>query len=186
MTPLHKTVNPYLTPPMMMTAFRCGLTIPVYLLLRDYQAVPALSLLALAMLTDVLDGFLARRMNQCTPAGAYLDAAADFAVILAAFAALVAHDIFPLWLPLLLAGMFLQFLLTSTLGKPVYDPVGKYLGAVLYLVLVVLLLFPDYLLSYALLGGIISMCAISLATRVRYLRRLVPDTAIIRNRLTPT
>lgn len=156
--------------PSILTAFRLGLALPLYGLLLDYQLLPTLGVLALAMFSDWLDGALARRWDACTSTGAYFDATADFAVILAAFAALVAHGVYPLWLLGLLAGLFAQFLLTSALSKrPIYDPVGKYLGALLYGALVLLLLVPETLLSLALLWGIAALCAASLATRARYL-----------------
>ena len=54
-------------------------------------------LFGLAAFTDWLDGFLARRLNQTTPFGAFLDPVADKLIVVAALAVLIGHHA-SLWL----------------------------------------------------------------------------------------
>lgn len=54
-----------------------------------------------AGVTDALDGYLARKLDQRTEIGAYLDALADKALIAASFIALVAAKMVPFWLVVL-------------------------------------------------------------------------------------
>jgi cardiolipin synthase len=55
----------------------------------------------IAGITDALDGYLARKLNQRTEIGAYLDALADKALIAASFIALVSVKLVPFWLVVL-------------------------------------------------------------------------------------
>ena len=58
----------------------------------------AIGLLMFACATDLLDGYVARRLKACTASGAYLDAGADFAVAFMAFLAFVAQGVYPFWI----------------------------------------------------------------------------------------
>jgi CDP-diacylglycerol--glycerol-3-phosphate 3-phosphatidyltransferase/cardiolipin synthase len=69
----------------------------------------ALAVLALAGLTDVLDGWLARRNGQATATGAVLDPIADKAFALSVVATLIAQGKIPRWgIPALLAREILE------------------------------------------------------------------------------
>lgn len=85
-----------------------------------------LGLYIFIVLTDFLDGFLARKLGQETPLGQYLDPIADKVAILTAGAALVEFKGYPLWLFLFLifrevlgtwGGAYL-LLKKNILGKP--------------------------------------------------------------------
>jgi phosphatidylglycerophosphate synthase len=134
-------------------------------------------LLVVAATSDVLDGWLARRLGICSAGGAYLDATADFVLVFAACGVLVARGVFPIWVLWLVAFMFAQFVLTSRpmsrrgSKPPVYDPVGKYFGATLYVAVLVLIALPDLLLSYAAVAVIAALSAVSLTTRAVTLMR---------------
>jgi CDP-diacylglycerol--glycerol-3-phosphate 3-phosphatidyltransferase len=79
------------------------LLIPVFVLvyvLPGYETyLVAAVLFGLAAFTDWLDGYLARRLNQTTPFGAFLDPVADKLIVVAALTILVAHHA-SLWLTL--------------------------------------------------------------------------------------
>ncbi|HUM12402.1 MAG TPA: CDP-diacylglycerol--glycerol-3-phosphate 3-phosphatidyltransferase [Myxococcaceae bacterium] len=82
------------------------LIIPLFIVLA-YQANPMASLLAgalfaVAAITDVVDGWLARRMGLVTVIGKFLDPLADKLIVLAAMVMLVRLGRFPAWVAILL------------------------------------------------------------------------------------
>lgn len=90
--------------PNLLTLFRI-LLIPLfgyYFLIGEYQL--ALILFAIAGLTDLLDGALARWMKAKTALGAILDPAADKLLMLVAFIVLALRGVVPSWLTLLVIG----------------------------------------------------------------------------------
>lgn len=109
----------------------------------------AFAVFAFAGLTDIADGFLAKRYGLTTEVGRYLDPAADKLLMLAAFIALTKIGQTPLWLTLIVIGrdiaivaaIFVARLLTLPLRvEPL--PIGKICTAiqVTYVALVLLLL----------------------------------------------
>jgi cardiolipin synthase (CMP-forming) len=68
----------------------------VFIVLGDYVA--ALVILVIASLTDLLDGYLARRLRQVTRLGELLDPAADRLYIFAALVGLAANELVPWWI----------------------------------------------------------------------------------------
>jgi cardiolipin synthase (CMP-forming) len=81
-----------------LTLFRI-LTIPVFLEFLAYHFYwEALLVFAIGGLTDFLDGFVARRMNQQTALGAYLDPVADKLLVITSFIMLGSIGGVPVWL----------------------------------------------------------------------------------------
>jgi cardiolipin synthase (CMP-forming) len=75
------------------------LTIPVFLEFLSYHFFwEALVVFAIGGLTDFLDGFVARWMNQQTPLGAYLDPVADKLLVITSFMMLGSIGGIPMWL----------------------------------------------------------------------------------------
>jgi len=68
----------------------------VYLVIGDY--VVALVVLVVASLTDLADGYLARKLDQITRLGQLLDPAADRLYIFAALIGLAAQQLVPWWI----------------------------------------------------------------------------------------
>src|SRR4051794_38899941 len=66
--------------------------------------IAAFGVFAFAGLTDLADGFIAKRFGLATLVGRYLDPAADKLLMLTAFLALAAIHQTPLWLTLLVIG----------------------------------------------------------------------------------
>lgn len=66
------------------------------LLQNNYSA--ALGIFLLGSLSDALDGYIARRFNQCTPLGALLDPLADKLLVACGMLTLLWQGHFPLWL----------------------------------------------------------------------------------------
>jgi cardiolipin synthase len=69
----------------------------VWVLLRG-NYVAALGVFLLGSLSDALDGYIARRFNQCTALGAVLDPLADKLLIACGILTLLWQGLFPLWL----------------------------------------------------------------------------------------
>lgn len=75
------------------------LLVPVFLILVVRGAyVAALIVLVVASLSDLLDGYLARRFDQVTRLGQLLDPAADRLYIFAALVGLAANGLVPWWI----------------------------------------------------------------------------------------
>jgi cardiolipin synthase len=74
----------------------------VFIVLGDYVA--ALITLVVASLSDLLDGYLARRLKQVTRLGQILDPAADRLYIFAALVGLAANQLVPWWIVVVIVG----------------------------------------------------------------------------------
>jgi cardiolipin synthase len=95
--------NRVLTLPNLISLVRL-LLVPVFavLIVRE-QDLAALGILALAGVSDWADGVLARRLDQMSALGRFLDPAADRLYIAAALVGLAWRDIIPWWLVAVLA-----------------------------------------------------------------------------------
>jgi cardiolipin synthase len=109
----------------------------------------AFAVFAFAGLTDLADGFLAKRFGLTTEVGRYLDPAADKFLMLAAFLALATIHAVPVWLMLLVVGrdlaIVIAIFLARVLALPLRVeplPIGKICTAVqvCYVALILLLL----------------------------------------------
>jgi len=136
----------------------------IYVFLNDLFLISA-SILVLTLITDVLDGHIARKLDATTDFGAYLDVTADFILIVACFVAYVIHGWYNPLILLPIVGMFLLFVATSGLAKPIYDPIGKHIGTYLMLMVFISLLFPLPFLREALLVLLVVICLASMAAR---------------------
>jgi cardiolipin synthase (CMP-forming) len=84
--------------PNLLTMSRIILVPIIVILLMDGSFCIALVLLVISGVTDVLDGFLARVLNQQTVLGAYLDPIADKALMISCFVTLSVKKFIPGWL----------------------------------------------------------------------------------------
>lgn len=91
--------------------------------------------------TDFLDGYIARKFNTTSKAGAYYDVIADFGLITGIFIIFTMNGIYPPWILAIIVISFALFMITSLYGTQIYDPVGKYWGALLYAVIALTILF---------------------------------------------
>jgi cardiolipin synthase len=95
--------------------------VPVFLwFLLEQMFVSAITVLAIAGLTDFLDGYLARKLNQMTKLGKMLDPVADRLYIFATLLALSATGYVPWWL----AGLVILRDVLMLISLPVLASVG--------------------------------------------------------------
>jgi CDP-diacylglycerol---glycerol-3-phosphate 3-phosphatidyltransferase len=148
------------------TAIRLVL-IPFFLLAFFYGLkFWSISIFILAVATDAIDGYLARKWDSTSNSGAYFDVTADFILIFAVFTAFIMDGVYPFWVLLILVFMFLQFILTSKTKIPVYDPLGKYYGSFLFAVIFITLTFSDNFINVLLLSLIVIFTIISIVSRL--------------------
>lgn len=84
--------------PNLITVARIVLVVPAAWLLWRDAVVPALVLIAVAGISDAIDGEIARRFNWRTRFGEMTDPAADKLLVVAVFVVLAAQGHLPLWL----------------------------------------------------------------------------------------
>jgi len=108
------------------------------------DVVLCLVLFAAAVITDLLDGHLARKLNVTTRFGGFFDATTDFVFVIAIYTFFSLHGFYPLWLLLLIAASFVLFIVSSHYAKKLYDPVGRYIGSALYIGVVLTLVLPTH------------------------------------------
>ena len=116
--------------------------------------------------TDFFDGYLARKLKATSRFGAYYDATTDFILMIGIFAIFYATGYYPIWLLLLIAASFVQFLATSHYAKKFYDPVGRYLGSALYIGVVLTLLWPTQAIFDFVQYAFVVFFLVSLASRI--------------------
>jgi phosphatidylglycerophosphate synthase len=96
-----------------LSLFRLLAALPSAWYVMQGQWLPASTLIALAMLTDLLDGPLARRMGTASPGGGLLDHSCDAIFVSCVLAALALTGIVPVLLPVLVVLSFTQYVLDS-------------------------------------------------------------------------
>lgn len=154
--------------PSQISAIRILLAVLFFLVLSKDLTLATI-IFTIAMLTDALDGYTARKLDSASSAGAYLDVTADFILVFAGFSGLVSLGFYPFWVILLVVFMFLQFLATSKTRKPIYDPVGKYYGFFLFLVILTTLTLQNQFLNVILVILMVIFTIISLSSRLWFI-----------------
>ncbi len=146
--------------------------LPSFTYLYDIGNITAcLGLLSFCAATDFFDGYIARKMKATSRFGAYYDATTDFILIFGIFAFFYSFGFYPIWLLLLIAIGFIQFIVTSFYSKRLYDPVGRYLGSALYIGVVLTLLWPTLAIFMFVQYAFAVFFLISIASRIISLSR---------------
>lgn len=135
----HEVSDRILTLPNLLSFLRLAL-VPVFLiLLVEGQDLAALAVLALSGVTDFLDGYLARRLDQVSRLGQLLDPAADRLYILAAMLGLAWRGMLPWWIvglilarDVMLVGLAVVLARHGQHALPV-NRVGKWATAALFI-----------------------------------------------------
>lgn len=155
---------------------RLAITAPTAWAIVQQRWLLASLLLLFAMLSDVADGYVARRLNTSSALGGIIDHCCDAVFVTCCLMALVWLDALPLLLPLLVALAFMQYMLDSKVlaGQQLRSSVLGRNNGVAYFVLVALVvwsnwLFPDPLpaiIVAALAWMLIASTLISMAERL--------------------
>jgi CDP-diacylglycerol--glycerol-3-phosphate 3-phosphatidyltransferase len=174
--------------PNLITVIRV-LLIPIFILLfylpYQWSYSAASAVFAVAAATDWLDGYLARRLEQSTPFGAFLDPVADKLMVAVALVLLVqAHA--NLWLTLPAAVIIGREIVISALREWMAEigarahvavsNLGKWKTAAQMLALVILLGNPPAVTFWVVLGYVLLVIAagLTLWSMVQYLRAAWP------------
>ena len=180
--------------PNILTLMRVGL-IPIFILLfympYHWSYVAAALVFTLAAVTDWLDGYLARKLQQSTPFGAFLDPVADKLMVIIALVLLVQHHA-NFWVTAPAAIIIGRELVISALREWMAElgarahvavsNLGKYKTTLQMVALVVLLANPPQPTGWVVFGYVLlAMSAVlTLWSMVVYLKaawpHLRPDT----------
>ncbi len=136
------------------------------------NVIICLILLAFSAATDFFDGYLARKLRSTSRFGSYYDATTDFILVIGIFAFFSIKGFYPIWLLLLIATSFFQFLVISHYDKRIYDPIGKYIGSALYTGIVLTLVFPEQFTYSFVQFAFVGFFLVSLGSRIISLKRI--------------
>ncbi|MGQ0508395.1 MAG: CDP-alcohol phosphatidyltransferase family protein [Myxococcaceae bacterium] len=149
---------PWLNLPNSITLVRLGL-VPVFLVLHlSGRAGWALAVFVTASISDSLDGFLARVLNQRSKVGAVLDPVADKLLVFTALVSLVYEEQLPIWLLGLIVFRDLSMIVGAIVVKKKHleiptapTRIGKY--ATFFLIGLIVLALSSQSEESALLGA---------------------------------
>ena len=136
------------------------------------------AIFGIASLTDVLDGYLARRRKQITTFGQLMDPLADKLLITAAFISLVQLGLAPAWMVAVILGreFAVTVLRSIAQGKGLIiaaSPLGKMKMLAEVIAILALILGQDHLQQFYVIGTIALWVAMLTATisGIEYYRR---------------
>lgn len=174
--------------PNLITVLRV-LLIPIFILLfylpYHWSYLASASVFAFAAATDWLDGYLARRLEQSTPFGAFLDPVADKLMVAVALVLLV-QEHGNLWLTLPAAVIIGREIVVSALREWMAElgarahvavsNLGKWKTAAQMVALVILLANPSAFTFWVLVGYALLLvsAALTLWSMIQYLRAAWP------------
>jgi CDP-diacylglycerol---glycerol-3-phosphate 3-phosphatidyltransferase len=119
----------------------------------------------LSQVTDLIDGYAARKLGVTSKVGAYFDVITDFIFITGIFTAFTLSGYYPAWIMALIAASFAQFIISSIYTKKLYDPLGRYIGSVLYIAIGLTLLSPTPIIFTVVEVGFPMFALTSFVTR---------------------
>ena len=160
-----------LTVPNQLTFLRLAF-LPVFLIAIEYERYGlALGILVAAGISDMLDGLLARGLNQKTPLGAYLDPIADKLLLSSSYFILALKGKIAWWLTILVLGRDVLILVACaviliTVGYRPFPPsiFGK--ANTFFEILLVVLVLVLALVNNQILAGARDVCAYLVAVFV--------------------
>ncbi len=152
--------------PNLLSLYRIITSLFLFILILIEQFYLALTFFILDILSDILDGNLARKLDVSSKLGCHLDIFGDFSCIFFTIVAFTIKEIYPLWVLIAVILLFVQFLITSKIDGPIYDPVGKYYGTFLFGMLVITLIDIEAHFTFHILTCFLIFTLISIASRI--------------------
>lgn len=123
--------------------------------------------------TDLVDGYVARKLDAISKLGGYLDVILDFTFISGMYLNFIVKGIYSPWILVIIIVVFVQFVLSNLyLKKTIYDPIGKYYGSLLFGGIGLTILFSNQLIYDIVTFGIIVSTVFSLASRAVFFIRM--------------
>jgi CDP-diacylglycerol---glycerol-3-phosphate 3-phosphatidyltransferase len=136
------------------------------------------AIFGLASLTDWLDGYLARRRQQVTALGQFIDPFADKLLTIAAFISLVQMDLAPAWMVAIIIGREFAVTVLRTLAHArgttmPASPLGKIKLVAQVVAILALILGKDHLQGFFIIGQIALWVVVvaALVSAIDYFRR---------------
>ncbi len=152
--------------PQIITTIRLLCAPLLFYAIKEEWKTFAFVLLFLIIITDLIDGQLARKYNVSTTFGGFYDATADFTVIMFAFSGFILKNIYPYWLLFLFILFFIFFIISSKVKKFVYDPIGKYYGAILFITIGVSIFYSKNPVPFVILILILVLTILTFISRL--------------------
>jgi CDP-diacylglycerol--glycerol-3-phosphate 3-phosphatidyltransferase len=130
-----------------------------HLILGVRKELVGAAIFGLASLTDWLDGYLARRRQQVTTLGQFMDPLADKLLITAALVSLVQMDLAQSWMVVVILGREIYVTVLRSLAQSrgisiPASPLGKF-KMVSQVTAILLLILGDHIPEFAVLGRIV-------------------------------
>jgi CDP-diacylglycerol--glycerol-3-phosphate 3-phosphatidyltransferase len=136
------------------------------------------AIFAVASLTDWLDGYLARRREQVTALGQFMDPLADKLLITAALVSLVQMELAQSWMVVVILGREFAVTVLRSIAHSrgvmiPASPLGKFKMASQVVAILLLILGGDHLQQFFVLGKIALWVAVvmAVASAIDYYRR---------------
>ncbi len=155
--------------PSAITAVRLGFVPLLVFLVSNRLLFYGATLFLFLLLTDFLDGYLARKLGVSSKFGTYFDVTADFTLVFSMFLAFGSEGFYAEWVLILVAAVFAEFVLTGLSSSKTYDPVGKYYGSLLYGATGLRFIFAGQFFYSVVTVGVAAFSVASILSRVTFL-----------------
>lgn len=132
----------------------------LYFTVFQFNIVYLTVIFVLTILTDILDGYLARKYDLVCDNGSKIDVICDFLFILFSTLGIVLIDLTPVWFLLIIILKLIEFFITSGKGALKYDKFGTYVAYMFYAFPIVAILINSKNITL-IVTIIITVCAIT-------------------------
>ena len=162
-----------LTIPNLLSLSRLILVWPIVFSLQNHHLLLFSVLGAIAVLTDFLDGYLSRLLNQRSRFGQVIDPIVDGILVLSILITLALQNIIPTWFPGLIMGrytiavLFLSYYRIKTQLTPQSIQSGKWSMCSIAVFIAIALLIPSYTLLYHL--ALLTSSVLLISSLVEYI-----------------
>lgn len=128
------------------------------------------SIFLASVTSDLLDGYVARKLKTASKLGAYLDILVDFLFIIGMYLNFSLKGIYTPWILLIIVLVFTQFIISNIIVKhTIYDPIGKYFGSILYGGIGITILISEHQIYSLITTVIVFTALLSIISRFYYL-----------------